>query len=115
MSIKKERVAGLIQKNISEIIQRAVKDPKVGFVTVMDTQVTSDLSLAKVYVSFLGKDARKEAGMDALNRSKGFIRSELAKTLSMRKVPELEFVLDESLEQGNKIEQIIADLHKKEK
>ena len=112
MSVKSDKVSGIIQKNISEIIQFSLKDPKIGFVTITDVQVTQDLSIAKVYVSFLGQDARKAAGMKALERSKGFIRSELSKRLSIRKVPELKFLEDRSLERANKIEKIIADINK---
>ena len=113
MSTKNEKIAGLIQRNISEIIQFDLKDPKVGFITITDAQVTNDLSYAKIFVSFLGANARKEAGLKALERSKGYIRSELSKKMSTRKVPELIFVLDESLEKGNRIDTIINDMNKK--
>lgn len=113
MSTKSDKIAELIQRNISEIIQFDVKDPKIGFITITDCQVTNDLSYAKIFVSFLGQNARKEAGMRSLERSKGYIRSELSKKLSIRKVPELIFVLDDALERGNKIEKIIADINKK--
>ncbi|MEG2685321.1 MAG: 30S ribosome-binding factor RbfA, partial [Erysipelotrichaceae bacterium] len=94
MANKSVKIAGIIQKNVSEIIQFDLKDPKIGFVTITDVEVTSDLSYAKVYVSFLGAEARKTAGLAALNRSKGFIRTGLSKKMSIRKVPELIFVLD---------------------
>ena len=113
MSKKNEKIAELIKRNISEIIQFDLKDPKIGFITITDAQVTNDLSYAKVYVSFLGQNARKEAGMKALERSKGYIRSELSKKLRTRKVPELQFVLDDALDKGNKIEKIIANINKK--
>lgn len=112
MSVKADKIAGIIQKNISEIIQFDLKDPKIGFITITDVTVTNDLSIAKVYISFLGQKAREEAGMKAIERSKGFIRSHLAKRLSMRKVPELIFKLDDSLERGNHIEKIIKDINK---
>lgn len=113
MKVKKDKIAGIIQKEISEIIQFELKDPKIGFITITDMDVTGDLSQARIYVSFLGQDARKEAGMKALERSKGFLRTQLAKRLTIRKVPELIFKQDVSLEKGNKIEKIIADIHKK--
>ena len=113
MTLKADRISGIIQKEVSEIIQFSLKDPKVGFITITDVSVKNDLSIAKIYVSFLGQDARKEAGMKALERSKGFIRSELAKRMSIRKVPSLVFLADDSLEKGNKIEKIIADIHSK--
>ena len=108
--MKNEKMNHICQRAISEIIQFELKDPKVGFVTITDVQVTNDNSYAKVYVSFLGKQERAEAGLKALNRSKGFIRSALAKRLSIRKTPELIFELDNSLAQGNKIEQILSGL-----
>lgn len=113
MSTKNEKIAGLIQKNVSEIIQFSLKDPKIGFITITDAKVTNDLSYAKIFVSFLGQNARKEAGMKALERSKGYIRSELSKRLSTRKVPELIFVLDDSLEKGNRIDRIIYEINNK--
>ena len=58
MSVKTEKIAGIILKNVSEIIQFQLKDPKIGFVTITDVEVTNDLSIAKIYVSFLGKGAQ---------------------------------------------------------
>lgn len=110
MGIKKERIENVIRKEISEIIQFKVKDPKIGFVTVSDVRVTNDYSYAKVYVSFLGKEERKEAGMNALNKSKGFIRSELSKILTTYKVPALIFEHDTTLEKGNRIEKILQTI-----
>lgn len=107
---KQEKMNHICQRAISEIIQFELKDPKVGFVTITDVQVTNDNSYAKVFVSFLGKQERAEAGLKALNRSKGFIRSALAKRLTIRKTPEIIFELDHSLEQGNKIEKILAEI-----
>ena len=107
---KNEKMNHICQRAISEIIQFELKDPKVGFVTITDVQVTNDNSYAKVFVSFLGKQERAEAGLKALNRSKGFIRSSLAKRLSIRKTPEIIFEIDHSLEQGNKIEKILAEI-----
>ncbi|WP_075876225.1 30S ribosome-binding factor RbfA [Merdibacter massiliensis] len=111
MAAKKDRIEAIIQKEVSSIIQMELKDPKIGFITITDVTVTNDLSIAKIYVTFLGQQARIDAGMKALERSKGFIRSMLAKRMTIRKVPQLIFVYDESLERGNKIERIIKELH----
>ncbi len=112
MVMKKEKMNNIIQRELSEILQTEVKDPQIGFCTITDVSVTNDLSIAKVYVSFLNKNIKKS--MNALERSKGYIRSLLAKRLTIRKCPELQFVLDTSLEYGNKIESIIHDLNKDE-
>lgn len=113
MSVKKERFDQILLKEIADILRFDLKNPNLGFVTVTDVQSTNDLSQAKVFVSFLGKQERNDAGMKVLNQSKGFIRSTLAKRLKVRKMPELIFVQDRSLEQGNKIDRIISDINKK--
>ncbi|MEG0330381.1 MAG: 30S ribosome-binding factor RbfA [Longicatena sp.] len=112
MTLKSDKIAGIIQKEVSEIIQFQLKDPKIGFITITDVKVTGDLSIATIFVSFLGQKAREEAGLKALDRSKGHIRSELAKKMTLRKVPSLLFKIDDSLEKGNKIEKIILDINK---
>lgn len=115
MALKKEKLSGIIQRELSQILQVEVRDPKIGFCTITAVDLTNDLSIAKIYVTFLGKDFDIRKGMQALERSKGFIRSLLAKRLTIRKVPELIFVNDTSLEYGNKIEKIIDDLNHQDK
>ena len=110
-SIKQKRLEGTIRKNISDIIQFGIKDPNVGFVTITDVQVSNDHSFAKVFVTFLGKDASAQAGLKALNRAKGFIRSELSQRLDIRRTPELIFVLDETEMKARHIDEIIHNLH----
>ncbi len=112
MSLKTERMDMTIQREISHILQFELKNPKLGFVTVTDVQCTNDLSQAKVYVTFLGKQGRNDAGMKVLNQSKGFIRSSVAKKIKIRKMPELIFIQDTSLEQGNRIEKILHNMDK---
>lgn len=113
MVLKKERINNIIQRELSSILQNEVKDPKIGFCTITGVSVTSDYSIAKIYVSFLNKNTKKS--MEALERSKGFIRSLLAKRLTIRKCPELHFIHDTSLEYGNKIESIIKELNEENK
>ncbi len=111
-SVKQKRLEGIIRKNISDIIQFEVKDADVGFVTITDVEVSNDHSYAKVYCTFLGKNARAQAGLRALNRAKGFIRSALSQRLSIRRTPELIFVIDETEEHGRHIDEIIRQIHK---
>lgn len=110
-SIKQKRLEGTIRKNISDIIQFGLKDPNVGFVTITGVHVSNDHSFAKVFVTFLGKDARAQAGLKALNRAKGFIRSELSQRLDIRRTPDLIFVLDETEMKARHIDEIIHNLH----
>ena len=103
----------MIQKYISDIIQFEIKSKEIGFVTVTGVDTTNDYSYSKVYVSFLDNKASEH--MEALERVKGVIRSKLASKLTIRKTPELIFVLDDSFQQGQRIEKVLEDIHNKEK
>ncbi|MBE6123337.1 MAG: 30S ribosome-binding factor RbfA [Solobacterium sp.] len=113
-SIKQKRLEGIIRKDISDIIQFDLKDPDVGFVTITDVKVSSDHSYATVYVTFLGQSPRAQAGLRALNRARGFIRSQLSQMLDIRRTPELTFKLDTAMENGRHIDEIIAKIHQEE-
>src|SRR5574344_1579623 len=110
MSIKTDRIASNLVKEISYVLMTEVKDPDVRFVTVTDVKLTSDLSFAKVYVTVFNKEKIKET-MKALKSASGFIRNELKERVDIRHIPELEFVYDESIEYGQRIEKIIDDIH----
>jgi ribosome-binding factor A len=111
MSYKIDRIESSMVKEVSYILMTEVKDPNVKFVTVTAAKVTSDLSYAKIYVTVLNKEYTKDT-LKALNNAKGFIRNELKERMDIRNIPELEFVYDESIEYGNKIEKIIEYIHK---
>lgn len=98
---------------ISLIIK--VKDPRVGFITITDVELTNDLSQAKVFLTVLGNKKEVNDTFKALDKAKGFIKSELGSRMRLRIVPELFFEYDESIEYGNKIEKMIQDLHKQDK
>ncbi|TDM04107.1 30S ribosome-binding factor RbfA [Macrococcus carouselicus] len=112
MSMRSERVGEQLKKELSEIINQKLKNPNIGFVTVTEAEVTGDLSQATVYVTVLGDDKERQKSLEALERSKGFMRSEIAHRMDLRIVPELKFQYDESIDYGNKIERMIADLNK---
>ncbi len=102
-----DRLDSMLMREISTIISREINDPKLGFPTVTEVDVAPDLNTAKVYVSFLGKNYRKRDGLDALRRAKGFIKSELAKRLKLRKIPDLTFIVDDTLDKASRIEEIL--------
>lgn len=102
-----EKIDSILMREISMIISREINDPKLGFPTVTEVDVAPDLSVAKVYVSFLGKNYKKRDGIDTLNRSKGFIKTLLSKRVRMRKIPNLEFVVDDSLDKADRIEELL--------
>lgn len=106
MANKEERIAGIIRKSITEIIMLELKNPHLGLVNIPDVKVSKDFSYAKVFVSFLNEEEINE-GMKVLEKSKGFIRSELAKRLDTRRCPELVFVLDESFKREARITELL--------
>ena len=110
MSIKIDRIASNIVKEISYILATEVKDNDIKFVTVTDAKVTNDLSFAKIYFTVLDEGRKKETLLALKNASK-FIRRELADRVDIRHIPELEFVYDESIAYGKKIENIIEQIH----
>ena len=106
MNVKRaDKLSGIVQKAISDIIQFKVKSDKIGFVTVTAAQVTRDLSFCYVYVSILN-DKNNEK-FEALNKIKGFIRTELGREVQMRKIPEIVFKRDESIENYRHIEELL--------
>lgn len=113
MSIKLDRIESNMIKEISYILANEVKDKDIKFVTVTDCRVTSDLSYAKVYYTVLNMDKKIETAK-ALKNAAGFIRKELMDRMDIRYTPELEFVFDESIEYGKKIENIIEEIHSKD-
>ena len=111
MSLRSNRVAEQMKKELGDIITRKLKDPRVGFVTVTAVEVTGDLQQATVYITTLGDEAEREDTMKALEKAKGFIRSEIGSRIRLRRTPELSFQFYSSVEYGNKIEQLLRSLN----
>lgn len=109
--LRANRVGEQMKKELGEILTCKIKDPRVGFVTVTDVEVTGDLQQAKVFISVLGNDKQKKDTLLGLAKAKGFIRSEIGKRIRLRKTPELMFEFDEAYEYGNRIETILRDLN----
>ncbi len=100
-------MADLIRQSLAELLERAVKDPRIGFATVTEVHLTGDLRLARVYVSILGGEERREQGMEGLTAAKNFLRHELAQRLRLRYTPEIEFHLDRSQEFSDRIDELL--------
>ena len=112
MKYRIDKVAVSIQKYVSDIIQFKVKNKDLGICSVTHCEVTSDYSYARLYISFLGN--RKNEKMEELQRVKGFIRTELSKKLKLYKTPDLVFILDDSYDRGQRIEDLIKEIHRKD-
>ncbi|PLT31651.1 30S ribosome-binding factor RbfA [Peribacillus deserti] len=114
MSLRANRVGEQMKKELSEIIGRKIKDPRIGFVTVTDVEVTGDLQQAKVYISVLGDEEQRQNTLKGLAKAKGFIRSEIGQRIRLRKTPEIFFEFDESVDYGNRIENLLTQINKEE-
>ncbi|MDG2916452.1 30S ribosome-binding factor RbfA [Bisgaard Taxon 10/6] len=109
-----DRVAQELQKEVAIILQREVKDPRIGMVTVSDVEVSRDLAYAKIFVTFLfdnDPEAIKQ-GMKGLEKASPYIRSLLGKAMRLRIVPELRFVYDESLVEGMRMSNLVSTVIK---
>ncbi|MCG7536415.1 MULTISPECIES: 30S ribosome-binding factor RbfA [Pseudoalteromonas] len=110
-----DRVAQQIQKEIAVILQREIKDPRLGMVTVSAVEVSRDLSYAKVFITVLGGDDDKtKENLSILNEATGYIRSLLGKRIRARIMPELRFVLDNSLMEGMRISNLVDEVIRKD-
>jgi len=110
MSLRPNRVGEQMKKELGEIITRKIKDPRIGFVTVTDVQVTGDLQQATVYISVLGDQEQRENTLKGLAKAKGFIRSEIGQRIRLRKTPEITFEFDESIDYGNRIDTLLHQI-----
>ena len=110
-NIRVGRVAEQIKKELGQMLQQELKDPRIGFVTVTGVDVTNDLSQAKVYLSVLGSEEEKENTLKAIAGASGYIRSEIGRRIRLRHTPELVFKFDESIDYGSRIERLLQQLN----
>lgn len=113
MSIKLERLEHTFVEEISKILRTEIKDERINFVTVTAASITSDLYYAKIYVTVLN-DKERDNIIKLLNKASNFIERELSKKVEIRRMPNITFVYDESIEYANKIENIIESINKNE-
>ena len=108
--LRPEKLEDQVHFLLSTLIQRELRDPDLGFLTLTAVRMTGDRGIAKVYYTVLGEEAQQEKSAKALARGTGFLRTQLAQRLRLKKAPELRFFLDTTLEQGNKMETLFAEL-----
>jgi ribosome-binding factor A len=105
-----DRVNQLIREEISLLLQRELKDPRLGFVTVTHVETSPDLRIAKVFVSVLGDESQWKASLTALASARGFVRNWLRQHLDLRQTPELDFRADRSMEHAARIQELLRQL-----
>ena len=106
---RSDRLGDLIQREISDILHRRIKDPRVGFCTIMRVDVSDDLRYAKVRVSIMGTEKEQKSTLVGLKSATGFIRREIGNRIPLRHTPEIVFVLDKSVDHSLRIAQLIEE------
>ncbi len=115
MNERVERIRKALIKELSDIIQHKIKDPRIkGIISVIDVELSPDYKYAKAFISIFGSDETKEEIMEAIEDSASFIRGEISRRIRLRHTPELKFMLDESLEKGRRINELIDKISRGE-
>jgi ribosome-binding factor A len=109
-TIRQEQVQNRLVEEVSEMLRRDLKDPRLGFVTVTGAEISRDLKFAKVYISVLGTDDERDQCLDALKRASGFIRGEFTRRAHLRVAPEIVFQADASLTRGARIFELLKQI-----
>jgi ribosome-binding factor A len=111
MSARRRRQVGdLLRDEISFVIQRGLKDPRIGFASITRVDVSPDIRYATVYVSVLGTEDEQSNSLVALNNASGFIRREIAPKLTMRSIPSIRFRLDRSMEHAENVQRLLSEI-----
>lgn len=115
-SIKNTRINGEVRRELSNIINYKIKDPRIHSMTsVVDCEVTPDLKFCKAYISVLGDKEAQEETLNGLRSAEGFVRKELARSINLRNTPQITFVMDQSIEYGvnmsRRIDEVTAKMH----
>jgi ribosome-binding factor A len=107
---RKDRVGDQIKKEVSQIIQRELKDPGIGFVTITDVELSPDLKNARIFYSVLGDEQNKLKSSQALQRAVFFIQHEIGRKMRLKHTPRIKFVYDRSLEKSARIEKALEEI-----
>ena len=107
-----EKLQELIKQEVSKMLLYDIKDPRIGFVTVTEVEMTGDLREAKIFVSIKGNDEQIKDTMEGLQSALGFVRREIGKRIRLRFTPEISFAPDKSLDYSEHIQKILLDIEK---
>lgn len=114
-SIKNTRINGEVKKELSILINREIKDPRINPMTsIVDVEVAPDLKTAKVYISVMGDEESKKETYEGLKSAASYMRGQLARNLNLRNTPELTFIIDNSIEYGVNMSKLIDEINSKQ-
>jgi len=111
---RNDRVAGLIQQVLAELLQKEIRDPRLAAVTVTGVKVSKDLRIAKVYFAVPGDSVHQKAALDGFHQARGYVKRELAQRMELRYMPDLKFFYDESIEHAARIEALLKAAKQKD-
>jgi len=100
-----------MKKEVASIVEKDLKDPRIGFITITNVELSNDLRHAKIFFSSLGNEEEQKRSLAGLDNAKGFIRKEIASRIQLRYAPEILFRIDNSIEHGVKIAQILSEIN----
>lgn len=110
---RSQRLSILLREEIADIIMKRIKDPRLGFVTVTDVELSKDLKIARVFISVLN-EADRDIALEILNSAKGLVRSEISKRMRIKSIPTFDFKIDRSIEHGSKIDRLLREIKEKQ-
>jgi len=110
MSTRQNKVRELLKEEISDILLRDLKDPRLGFITITDVEVTGDLQHARVFVSVMGSDTERAENLAVLKRAQHFVRESLKRRISMKVLPDVEFRLDNSVDHAIRMLELMEQI-----
>ena len=108
---RRERIAESLLEEISSLLRDEVRDPRVGFVTLTEVRVTPDLSQARVFLTVMGTEEQRRQSLAALNRAAGFLQRQIFRRVRLKKALALQFEFDTSVQSGNRIEELLQQIH----
>ncbi len=114
MSTRTEKLRQLLKEEISDILRREIKDPRLGFFTVIDAEITTDLQHAKIFVSIMGTEEQRKESMEVLKHAQHFVRQEFGKRVRMKTLPDIQFKLDDTAEKGVRILELLEEIKRNE-
>lgn len=114
MTTRQEKLCQLMKEEISDILRREIKDPRLGFFTIIDAEISSDLRHAKIFVSIMGTEEERKQSMEVLKHAQHFVRLEFGKRVRMKVLPDIYFVLDESVDKGVRMLELLEEIRRDE-
>lgn len=105
-----DRVGGQVQKELSDLLQKEIRDPRLDFVTIMRVSITDDLRSARIYFTVAEGEERRLSALAGFKSASGYLRRQLSRRLELRRMPELEFLYDESCDRGTRIDKVLKEI-----